>query len=745
MNCHECQFQTGHEPAAARRDFPLPLVPVGISGQVPGMALDWLVFAGQVPLNGQVPEHGTNPMSPYSINRPAEIAERLRVEVVLTDLSSRFINLPADAVDREIVAAQRSLCEALDLDQIVLWQLADEPAAGCAATHCHFARQHPPPTGSLDDGDYPWFKQQLLAGRAAGFAALEELPAVAARDRNAFRRLGIRSNLSLPLAVADAPLIGALCLNVMRTKRAWPEALVQRLQLVAQIFTNALARKRADQALRAREARLQAGADLAGIGCYEIDYAQTTTFGDQRFGAICGVPPGQQPDLQRMHFWIDHVHPDDRPQVLEERQKVYEGQIERYNVEYRYLHPTEGLKWLHHQSHVAARDTGGRVVRIYGVVRDITQRKRLSEQLHSAADEWQTTFDAISDLILILDADDRILRVNAATALFLGLSMDRILGSRCCSLMHGHLRPLARCPCQQTLATGQRAQLEVFHADPDRWLLFSTHPIKDAAGNLCGAVHVGRDITETKRAAAELHQQQRELAHIARVNTLGILSGSLAHELNQPLGIILSNAQAAQELLTQEPPDMAEVQAILADIVAADRRAGEVIVRLRGLLKRGEATLQALSLNALVEEVLHLSRADLIARNVTVDLELAAELPAVEGDPVQLQQLVLNLILNAAEAMAANAPGARHLRLRSGLHQGWPRVSVQDEGAGLPADPERLFESFHTTKPQGLGMGLSICRSIVTAHHGRLWAEPNPARGAIFHFELPAAGSLDTP
>ena len=368
-----------------------------------------------------------------------------------------------------------------------------------------------------------------------------------------------------------------------------------------------------------------------------------------------------------------------------------------------------------------------------------------SEQLHSAADEWQTTFDAINDLIMILDADDRILRVNAATAHFLGLPVDRIVGSDCCSLMHGPRFPIDGCPCQQTFATGQGAQLEVFHADRDRWLSFSTHPIQDAAGNLTGAVHVGRDVTEAKRADAELHRQRMELAHIARVNTLGILSGSLAHELNQPLGIILSNAQAAQELLAMEPPDVAEVQAILSDIVEADRRAGEVIVRLRGLLKRGEASLEALSLNALVNEVLHLSRADLIARSVTVDLELAPELPRVEGDPVQLQQLVLNLILNAAEAMAANPPGARRLQVRTVLHQGRPRVSVHDEGVGLPADPERLFESFHTTKPQGLGMGLSICRSIVTAHHGQLWAEPRPERGAIFHFELPAAGAPDTP
>jgi signal transduction histidine kinase len=228
------------------------------------------------------------------------------------------------------------------------------------------------------------------------------------------------------------------------------------------------------------------------------------------------------------------------------------------------------------------------------------------------------------------------------------------------------------------------------------------------------------------------------------VNTLGALSGSLAHELNQPLGIILSNAQAAQELLAQSPPDIAEVQAILSDIVAADRRAGDVIERLRALLKRGQLSLQPLPLNQLIEEVLHLTRADLIARGVTVIRELAPDLPPITGDRVQLQQLVLNLILNAAEAMAANAPGTRRLHLRTMLNLSRVRASVRDEGAGLPADTERLFQAFYTTKSHGLGLGLAICRSITAAHGGLIWAESHPEGGAIFHFELPIAGAATT-
>jgi two-component system, LuxR family, sensor kinase FixL len=249
---------------------------------------------------------------------------------------------------------------------------------------------------------------------------------------------------------------------------------------------------------------------------------------------------------------------------------------------------------------------------------------------------------------------------------------------------------------------------------------------------------VSLDITERKVAELEAGQHRAELMHLTRVTTLSELSGSLAHELNQPLATILSNAQAAQHLLVQTPPDVAEVRDILTDIVAEDRRAGEVIRRLRALLKRGETVLSPLSLNDVIKEVLQLTHAELIERGVAVIRDLAPDLPEICGDRIQLQQVVLNLILNGADAASANAPGSHRLHIATMRYDNAVRASVRDEGCGLPADVERLFEPFFTTKPQGLGMGLAICRSIIGAHQGRLWAEPNPERGAIFYLELPA-------
>lgn len=265
------------------------------------------------------------------------------------------------------------------------------------------------------------------------------------------------------------------------------------------------------------------------------------------------------------------------------------------------------------------------------------------------------------------------------------------------------------------------------------------------------------DITERKQSELEITQHRNEMTHLARVATVNELSGSLAHELNQPLAIIMSNAQAAQRLMAQEPPDLAEIQDILADIVSEDQRAGEVIKRLRSLLKPGEIGRRPVNLNTIVEETLNLLRSDLRGNAVTVQLQLATNGVQVSGDPIQLQQVLLNLILNACDAMDANPPARRQLTLASTQKDGVARVSVSDTGCGLPPDMERVFKPFYTTKQKGLGLGLTICRSIAAAHAGRLWAEAHvvpgiPADGiaascgATFHLELPlAAAGTKTP
>jgi PAS domain S-box-containing protein len=272
-----------------------------------------------------------------------------------------------------------------------------------------------------------------------------------------------------------------------------------------------------------------------------------------------------------------------------------------------------------------------------------------------------------------------------------------------------------------------------------RWIA-SRGRVQIANGGKPVRMHgVSADITARKQSEAELVQKRNELAHLSRVTTVSELSGSLAHELNQPLAIILTNAQAAQRLLAQQPPDLAEARDILADIVSEDQRAGEVIRRLRSLLKHGETSLRPLAVDEIMGEMLQFTRNDLIRQGVTAHRNLAGNLPPVLGDRIQLQQVLINLILNACDAMAANPPAARHLTLETSLHEKTIRIAVSDTGCGLPADAESIFQPFYTTKPQGLGLGLSICRSLVTAHQGRLWAQKRDATtgGTTLYLELP--------
>ena len=272
-----------------------------------------------------------------------------------------------------------------------------------------------------------------------------------------------------------------------------------------------------------------------------------------------------------------------------------------------------------------------------------------------------------------------------------------------------------------------------------RWVLDNGLPRYTPERGFAGYIGSCVDITERRQVELESARQRNELTHLSRVSLLGELSGSLAHELNQPLTAILSNAQAAQRFLAQNRADPAELQEILNDIVKEDKRAGEVIRRTRLLLKKGEVQLQTLDANELVHNVLKLVHSDLVNQNVAVRLELALHLPAVNGDGVQLQQVLLNLVVNACDAMADVEAVDRRLLLRTEMADGKDvRVSVADQGHGIPSEKmERIFEPFFTTKMKGMGMGLAVCRTIISAHGGRLWATNNPERGTTFQFTLP--------
>lgn len=278
-----------------------------------------------------------------------------------------------------------------------------------------------------------------------------------------------------------------------------------------------------------------------------------------------------------------------------------------------------------------------------------------------------------------------------------------------------------------------------------KWLRARGRAESDAGASYVGMRGIVLDITAAKALDMELAQQRNELAHLSRVAMLSEISGSLAHELNQPLAAILSNAQAAQRLLCRTPIDVDEVRAILTDMEADDKRAGEVIGRLRFLLKKEEAHYVPCQLAEIVRDVVRLMRSDLLNRGVTVHQDYVPGLPMVSADEVQLQQVFLNLIINACDAMADNARAQRQLALTIRAdEEGYVEACVIDQGKGIPIDGlERIFEPFFTSKPDGMGLGLSVCRTIITVHGGRIWATNNPTRGATIHVALPRySGSM---
>jgi transcriptional regulator with GAF, ATPase, and Fis domain len=319
------------------------------------------------------------------------------------------VNIPPDQVDRELVDAQRRICELLGLDHSAIWQRAVEASRGFTLTHFYGAAEGPqPPEGMNSKENFPWVEKQLLAGRIVSVASLEELPAEAARDREVAHQMGIKSNVTIPLSVGGQPLVGALGLNTTRAEREWPQPLVRRLQLVAEIFANALARKRAEETLRVSEARLAGGVDIAGLGFVEVDESTGTVFADDRLRELIGVPPDWEQGMRIVGFWKEHLHPDDVSRVLRERQDALDGKREDLCIEYRYLHPARGEIWIQHIGRPTTRDATGFAVKSFSVFRDITERRRAEEALRKSCAEVERLKDRLQAESDYLKAEIRV-------------------------------------------------------------------------------------------------------------------------------------------------------------------------------------------------------------------------------------------------------------------------------------------------------------------------------------------------
>jgi two-component system sensor kinase FixL len=369
---------------------------------------------------------------------------------------------------------------------------------------------------------------------------------------------------------------------------------------------------------------------------------------------------------------------------------------------------------------------------------ELREAKQRMELAANAAELGMWMWDIVRNEIWITDK---------GRALFGFAPSEKLDFDRFRSRVHPEDRESVLKAVENSLRTGAEYRSEYRVLLPNgqlRWIAGRGHVEFNGDGQPVRMRGASVDITKRKQAEEQAARQRNEMAHLSRVSTLGELSGSIAHELNLPLSSILSNAQAAQRVLAHGDADLAEVQEILNDIVSEDRRAGDVIHRLRQWLKKDDVQQHSLQINEVVEDVLKLMRSDLINQKVAVDFELTRHLPAVTGDPVQLQQVLVNLVVNACDAMANCAGSERRLLIRTGIENGSSAVtvSVTDRGGSIPEEKmEQIFEPFFTTKAKGMGLGLSVCRTIIAAHQGKLWATNNAACGATFHFSVPIAAS----
>ena len=585
------------------------------------------------------------------------LAERLRFERLLSELSARLIPVPLSDVDTEIEQGLQRVGEFLHIDRASLLEYIP---GGPPVRISWAVGGDEKPWPMIEAGHLPWTEGRLRAGRIARFSRLEELPDAAAIDRLHHRTGGTRSSVSLPLR-AGGIMLGVLSFDSIREERPWSDELLKQLQLLGEVIAGALERKRLELSLAER------------LRFETLLSEQTATFSSL---SATDVDREIKRALRRISDFF----------------RADWGSLAEFSHDGRMARITHS--WV--ADGTAAAPSAVSLADIPWVT------GRLQ-------DGQMVRFSRTEELPEEGAALDR------RTYLSLGVKSHVEIPLKAAGALLGALR---------------FSTLETERVWPDELV---------QRLRLLGGVFA--NILARRKSEIEVQQLRSDLSHVTRVSTMGELTASLAHELNQPLTAILANAQAAQDILESKPASLDPIREILADIVEDDTRAGEVIHRLRGLLRKDPLEFAALDVNEMVAEVARLVSSDAVYRGVSVRLELGERLPPVRGDRVQLQQVILNLILNGLDAVRESITGDRALVLQTaGDGRAAVRVAVRDSGTGLvEADAEQIFEAFYTTKSAGLGMGLAISRSIVEAHGGRLTATNNQSGGATFSFTVPVA------
>jgi PAS domain S-box-containing protein len=454
--------------------------------------------------------------------------------------------------------------------------------------------------------------------------------------------------------------------------------------------------------------------------------------------------------------WGSALHPDDE-EMVERAWREHIESREPFELEQRLRRADGAYRW-HRVRRVPLRNETGEVVKWYAIAFDVDDGRRTEDALREseanlaeARHELQLIIDTVPVLVLRHRADGIIDYVNEVGRVYSGLTTTK-WNTRTSIITHPDDIPRLEAAWDAALVTGESFESEVRlrRADGEyRWFVTRRVPLR-RDGEVIAWYAATYDIEDRKRAESELFESERRfreaqiaLAHASRVVTMGQLTASIAHEVNQPLAALLTNAETALRWLSRPSPDLEKAVPSIERVVNDGRRAADIVSRIRDFSKKAPVRQESLEVNEAILEVIGLTRAAMSDDKVSAKMQLAAGLPRVLGDRVQFQQVMLNLIMNAIEALGEVNKGSRELSITTSEDElGGVLVAVSDSGLGLPqSNPEQIFDAFYTTKPSGLGLGLSICRSIVEAHGGRLWAGLNEPRGATFCVKLPIGGA----
>jgi PAS domain S-box-containing protein len=495
-------------------------------------------------------------------------------------------------------------------------------------------------------------------------------------------------------------------------------------------------RKRAEEARRASERNLEAIINTIPSNAWTARGDGYCDFLNQGWLDYSGMTSGQAEGWG----WAEAIHPDDRKKLVEEWQSCLasgtpvdtEARIRRFDGAYR---------WFLIRAN-PLRDESGNILKWYGTCTDIDDRKRGEEVLHDREQSMRFVLDGIAGQVAIMTAMGGVEAVNRQVLDYFGKSIEEMKGWSTSDSVHPDDLPGVISAWRHSMETLSRYDVDHRLRRSDgvyRWFHARGLPLLDDDDRLVRWYVLLTDIDDRKRAEEELRAAQSELARVMRVMTMGQLTASIAHEVNQPLSGIITNANTCMRMLDANPPNVDGARETVRRTIRDGNRAADVVRRLRTLYSKQEPALESMDLNEAAREVTALSSSDIQRNGVTLRQEFADDLPLVIGDRIQLQQVILNLLRNAADAMSKIDDRPRELLIRTEKDEkNNIRLSVKDSGVGLTAEAaDKIFEAFYTTKTDGMGIGLSVSRSIIEAHQGHLWATTNDGHGSTFSFSIP--------